>query len=301
MSFMFHPYPYLDPNAVNPVAPPPSVQKGLRVGPKAVALAIAEAVKGGKRRVGIDCYPGAEIGALRAALQQYLPEATVIDAASLAMEEKALDEKLLPYLPMDRDRDPVLLYGRRFEEGYAGLQDAKKVEALSKRLREDEGAVIVAGMGALSESLRTLYDHRIWMDLSPRQAALNYKNGLAKNYGSSAAKPYALMMRRNYYVDFETALNTRWSLIRKGALDAYIFADSPESMRLLPYGALLELFDELIKSPLRARPVYLEGVWGGFYVHRKRKLPKEMRNCAWVFDLIPMEVTLAADFAGGGF
>ena len=32
-----------------------------------------------------------------------------------------------------------------------------------------------------------------------------------------------------------------------------------------------------------------------------RKLPKEMKNCAWVFDMIPMEVSLAATFDGNEF
>ena len=108
-------------------------------------------------------------------------------------------------------------------------------------------------------------------------------------------------MRRNYYVDFETALDLRWELIREKALDGYIFADDPQKMQWLPYGALLDLFDELNRSPMRCRPVYLEGVWGGFYVHKLRKLPKEMKNCAWVFDMIPMEVSLAATFDGNEF
>ena len=96
-------------------------------------------------------------------------------------------------------------------------------------------------------------------------------------------------------------MDLRWELIREKALDGYIFADDPQKMQWLPYGALLDLFDELNRSPMRCRPVYLEGVWGGFYVHKLRKLPKEMKNCAWVFDMIPMEVSLAATFDGNEF
>lgn len=36
-------------------------------------------------------------------------------------------------------------------------------------------------------------------------------------------------------------------------------------------------------------------VWGGFYIKRLRNLPEEMKNCAWVFDLIPIEVSIVAD------
>lgn len=302
MSFMFHPFPYVDPDAVNPVKAPQSVKEGLVQGPQAVAKAIAKKIAGGFTRVGIDCYPGVEIGALARLLEQFVPSARLVNALTLAMDEETLDEKLAPYLPMDRQRDPVLLYGRRYMEGYAGLQDAHKADALAKELQsKPDHPVIVYGMGALCESLRGLYDLKVWVDVSPRQAALNFKNGLATNYGSCRSRPYGLLMRRNYYVDFETALDLRWGLIREGALDLYVFADDPAQMKLLPYPALLDLFLELGRSPLRCRPVYLEGVWGGFYVHKLRRLPKEMRNCAWVFDMIPMEVSLAAAFDGAEF
>ena len=64
MSFMFHPYPYVDPDAVNPIHAPESVKNGLVKGPQSVAKEIARQIKAGKTRVGIDCYAGAEIGAL---------------------------------------------------------------------------------------------------------------------------------------------------------------------------------------------------------------------------------------------
>ena len=37
------------------------------------------------------------------------------------------------------------------------------------------------------------------------------------------------------------------------------------------------------------------GVWGGTYVKKLRNLPDAMRNCAWVFDLIPMEVSIVVE------
>jgi len=302
MSFMFHPYPYVDPNAVNPVQAPKSVKSGLAAGPQAVAKAIAKRMNDGAARVGIDCYAGAQIGALARQLEQFVPGVRLIDARTLALDEAALDAKLAPYLPTDRQRDPVLLYGRRYMEGYEGLQDPRKVTRVQEMLENTAGRpVVVYGMGALCKQLRGLYDLRIWADLSPRQTALNFKNGLALNYGSTHSRPFGLLMRRNYYVDFETALDLRWQLIREGALDLYLFMDDPAAMKMLPYPALLDLFEALNRSPLRCRPVYLEGVWGGFYVHKLRRLPGEMRNCAWVFDMIPMEVSLAAAFDGTEF
>ena len=207
---------------------------------------------------------------------------------------------LLPYLPEDREEDPVLLYGRRYKGGYEGLQDGRRVQAL-KELLGREKSVLVYGRGALVSALRGCYGARIWMDVTPRTAALNFKYGHARNLGAKADLPYGLLMRRNYYVDFETAVDLRWSLIREKQLDYYITADVPEEMQLVSFDDLLTLFDELCERPFRCRPVYLEGVWGGFYFTRLRHLPSKMRNCAWIFDMIPMEVSIVAKLGDNEF
>ena len=155
-------------------------------------------------------------------------------------------------------------------------------------------SVLVLGQGSLQPALASSYDVRIWVDITPRTAALNFKHGHVRNVGACEDLPYGLLMRRNYYVDFENALDVRWELIRSEKLDFYITADDPEKMQMVSFADLKVLFEELCERPFRCRPVYLEGVWGGFYIHKQRHLPKEMKNCAWVFDMIPMEVSIVA-------
>ena len=296
MSFMFHPYPYVDPRAVNPVDCPEA--EASVFGTLNVARAIAREIRGGKRRVAVDGYAGAPFEALRRVLTQQLGgSVSVVDARSLI--RKDVEAVVAPYLPEDREIDPVLLYGVRYEGGYAGLQDGARVDRLRAELAQTgNAATIVIGQGSLAKPLQDAYDLRLWMDITPRQAALNFKYGRSLNLGCEEALPYAAMMRRNYYVDFETALDLRWQLLKDGALDAYVTADDPDQMVMVPYAALCKLFDALRQRPFRCRPVYLEGVWGGFYIKRLRHLPDAMRNCAWVFDMIPMEVSLAAGVGG---
>ena len=298
MSFMFHPYPYVDHNAVNAIS-----GRGVTPvkGAIPVAKKIAALLKEGKN-VAVDAYPGADVTVLVNTLRQQLGGAAVtfIDAESLLKDADTIANMLLPYLPEDREEDPVLLYGRRYKGGYEGLQDDRKVQAL-KELLGREKSVLVYGRGALVSALRGCYGARIWMDVTPRTAALNFKYGHARNLGAKADLPYGLLMRRNYYVDFETAVDLRWSLIREKQLDYYITADVPEEMQLVSFGDLLTLFDELCERPFRCRPVYLEGVWGGFYFTRLRHLPSKMRNCAWIFDMIPMEVSIVAKLGDNEF
>ncbi len=298
MSFMFHPYPYVDHDAVNVIS-----GRGVTPvkGAIPVAKKIAALLKEGKN-VAVDAYPGADVTVLVNTVRQQLGGAAVtfIDAESLLKDADTIADMLLPYLPEDREEDPVLLYGRRYKGGYEGLQDDRKVQAL-KELLGREKSVLVYGRGALVSALRGCYGARIWMDVTPRTAALNFKYGHARNLGAKADLPYGLLMRRNYYVDFETAVDLRWSLIRKKQLDYYITADVPEEMQLVSFADLLTLFDELCERPFRCRPVYLEGVWGGFYFTRLRHLPSKMRNCAWIFDMIPMEVSIVAKLGDNEF
>lgn len=291
MSFMFHPYPYVDHDAVNVISGR-GVQPVKGVIP--VAKRIAALLREGKN-VGIDAYPGTDTRILLNVLKQVSGGAfyEYVDAASLLKPAEELTEMLKPYLPEDRDIDPVLLYGRRYKGGYAGLQVAEKVAALKEKLASGHG-VLVLGQGALAPELQDRYDVRVWMDVTPRTAALNFKYGRVRNIGAGEDLPYGLLMRRNYYVDFEIAVDVRWGLIRSGKMDLYITADVPEDMQLVTFAELKILFDEMCERPFRCRPVYLEGVWGGFYIHKQRHLPKEMKNCAWVFDMIPMEVSIVA-------
>jgi len=294
MSFMFHPYPYADPDAVNSVNIPESVKNTMTKGILNVGKKITSFFED-VNTIGIDAYPGTEYEMLVNVLKQQLTSKGVefVDAASVMLPAKEITDIVKPYLPEDREVDPVLLYGRRYKDGYKGIQDEKKVSELKKKIKSGK-KMLVYGKGALCEELQDEFDLRIWLDVTPRTAVLNCKNGKNLNIGATEQLPYSLMMRRNYYVDFEIAMEQRWNMMKKQKLDYYITADEPTDMKMLPFANLIELFDELCSRPFRCRPVYLEGVWGGYYVHKLRNLPKEMRNCAWVFDMIPLEVSLVA-------
>ena len=162
MSFMFHPYPYSDPEAVNAVT-------GMGVSPVRglhnVARTIAGLLREGKR-VGIDVYPGTDVQALVNVLRQQCAAkdggsgVAFVNALDLLKPAQEITDMLEPYLPMDREVDPVLLYGRRYKDGYPGLQSAEKVQALKAQL-DAGGAALVYGQGALTGALRDSFDVRI--------------------------------------------------------------------------------------------------------------------------------------------
>ena len=289
MSFMFNPFPYDDPVAVNNITNNGKVDLGrTATGNAQVAALLAKVCKPGTV-IGVDGYTAAPFGAV---VGLFGADAEFISVASIYKSADELRELFAEYLPEDREKDPVLLYGKLFKKGYRGIFDEKKLAALREKLQaKGDKCIVLYGNGAISEALYDLIDVKIYADLTPKKAVLNVKTGNYRNYGNDCDLPYKVTMRRCYYVDFELAFSLRCKLLAENGLDYYICADDPANLKILPNDVLHALVSRALDYPIRQRPVYLEGVWGGYFTMKERNLPKTMKNCAWVFDMIPMEVS----------
>ncbi|MBQ7523858.1 MAG: class I mannose-6-phosphate isomerase [Oscillospiraceae bacterium] len=299
MSFMFNPFPYDDPNAVNHIANNGKVELGrTAAGNAQVAAVLAKEVKPGTV-IGIDGYAAAPFDAVIGLLGKNVE---LISVASIYKTANELRELFADYLPEDRVKDPVLLYGKLFKDGYKGIFDEKKLAALQETLKNKAGkCIVVYGNGAISEPLFDLIDVKIYTDVTPKKAVLNIKAGGYRNFGNDCDLPYKATMRRCYYVDFELGFSLRCRLLAENKLDYYICGDKPEYLKILPNDVLHALISRTLDYPIRQRPVYLEGVWGGYYTMKERHLPDTMKNCAWVFDMIPMEVSTVVIMDGHEF
>jgi len=200
------------------------------------------------------------------------------------------------HLSWDRSEDPTLLFGRVYKGGYEGLLDGSSVDAFRRELKDrtdDQAVCIVFGQGSLVKGLRELYDLRVYLDVTPKESILRIRRGQYVNLGMDAPLTTPLIIRRCYYCDFEVAVQLRRELLaQEGNVDFWMENDHPDQSQLLPYKAFREVMEGLSAYPFRCKPVYLEGVWGGTYMKKLRGLPARMRNAAWVFDLIPMEVSI---------
>jgi len=327
---MFNPHPYDDPDAVNHVSLSAEIENSIIFGTRNAAIALAQqfasaalAAKNAKTSapvVALDGYPGAEFDDLLAPLLQELARknirATVIDAAAALHKPAAeLDAQFAANLPADRVKDPVLLFGKlfhgRFEELFAtGAASRLRARIAGESAGGGADVVFVTGLGCAVETLRDLYDTILYFDVTPKRAILRARAGLAANIGDARPRPFKETMRRFYYVDFEVAGKLRKELLcpepRHGARAApgllYIARsgapDTSGECVLLTRAAFEAVCAALSSQPFRCRPVYIEGVWGGSYISRLRKLPASITRLAWVFDLIPLEVSIVAQLRG---
>ncbi len=295
MSFMFNPHPYNEMSAINRPKLSDNVKASLKKGTAEIAEELSKAASG--KVIAFDGYSSAEfkelVNVLAGALKLAGISYKVINAADYYKSAEVIEELLSDNLKIDKEKDPVNLFGKRVEDGYELVFDAQKVGTLEKDIKDREGAVILYGFGCTYfEQIRELCDTIVWLDVAPKAAVLRAKSGRMTNIGDKTSRPFKEMMRRAYYVDFEAALTLRRELLHKDRIDYYI--DSTEEYKMLDKVALSELTSKLSLMPFRNRPVYIDGVWGGQYIKSLRNVD-EMKSIAWVFDFIPMEVSVVTE------
>ena len=218
-----------------------------------------------------------------------------IDANAATLKSgKEIDAIIDPLLIWDTKIDPTLLYGKVYKGGYQGLMDEARTEAFKKAVpasRQAGKISVVYGYGSLIPELRELYDVKVFFDLTPMKSMLRIRRGEYSNLGKERPGIINRTIRRCYYCDFECAVRNRHELWENNVPDWYVLDNDPQNLQLMPFGTFSDICAQLVKYPFRAKPCYLEGVWGGSYMKKLRNLPDEMRNAAWVFDFIPMEVS----------
>jgi len=309
---MYNPFPYDDLAAVNRPALKKETLEGITSGTlnsaKKLANDLASKLAENPRKnivVAFDGYVSADWSRMLNCLGQQFTAKGIdmeqIDFSSVFKSEEEMKEMIDPTLEWDKSKDPTLLFGKVFKGGYSHLFDAGKLEKLADKIKgygneSAKGRVIfIYGYGCLSEQLRELYDVKCWFDVTPKECQLRIRRGQYKNLGYRTALPANLIIRHCYYVEYNLAVGLRGEMLRKHLLDYYLPSDNLDNTQLLTRETAEDMMDALAKYPFRCKPVYLEGIWGGTYMKKLRHLPDEMKNAAWVFDLIPMEVSVVIE------
>jgi len=317
MSFMFNPYPYDDMSAVNRPELSQKTIDSIVTSTGDVCQHISrllikhfdENSESAACLMAMDGYIGANwsqsLALIEKSLKTHGITVSTIDVTKCYKSSDELEDMFKENLPVDSVKDPISLFGKLYERTIEDLFSFDRLNSLIMELKESrkgkaaennsKSIVIVYGWGAASRKLVDLYDTLVYYDLTPMQTALRARKGLVKNLGDDKERTIRYLFRRFYYVDFEVAVKLREILLKENKIDYYVDSNIPDELKLIPKESLNEFFSSLVKYPFRCKPVYLEGVWGGFFTKNLRKLPEGMKNCAWVFDLIPNEVSLLVE------
>ena len=308
MSFMYNPFPFDDPKPVNrPALSKETIDSIVSGGTPNVAkkfvAEIADNVKAEGVIVGIDGYTTANWNLFLNLLARECVingfEFEAVDSLKAVLKPgKEIDDMIDPLLIWDTKIDPTLLFGKLYHGGYIGLFDEAKVADFSHyvpAMKTPGKLVVVAGYGSMIPELRDMYDVKCWFDITPMKAMLRIRGGEYANIGKERPGIINRIIRRCYYCDFECAVQLRKDLWKNNVPDYFFLDNDPKRLQMMPFESFADIFAQLVKYPFRAKTCYLEGVWGGSYMKKYRNLPQEMRNAAWVFDFIPMEVSVLVE------
>ncbi|MDM8203653.1 class I mannose-6-phosphate isomerase [Faecalicoccus acidiformans] len=215
----------------------------------------------------------------------------------LYKSEEKINELTKDNLPLNYEDDPVLLFGKVYEGDIQDFIDDQKLQAVLSTIKEsDNQLIILFGHGSTIMEFKRIADKIIYIDVTPKTTAVRAREKRFINIGDKQARSFNLLMRRNYYVDFEIALKTRKELLKNNLIDYYILSNYDKEPQMITGEALSTVLKELVQYPFRAKPVYLEGIWGGEYIRKIRDIPKDIsNNIAWIFEFIPMEVSIVVE------
>ncbi|SCL88850.1 class I mannose-6-phosphate isomerase [Sporanaerobacter sp. PP17-6a] len=308
MSFMFKPLAYDDMSAVNKIDLPREVKESLVVGNDKVGISIAkhciENMKNNGYSLAIDGYVSAEFDVVLEGIREYCKKRNIklitINIKDYYKSETEIDELTKESLPLNYDDDPVLLFGKLFKGSMDDIMDQDKLNPLYGVLKKkNEGITVVYGLGSAIKNIRNLCDAVAYIDVTPKVAAIRAREKRFANIGDKNPREFNLLMRRNYFVDFEIVFKLREELLNEYGIDFYILGNDDNNYMLMDGSSLETVLETLVHYPFRAKPVYLEGIWGGEYIRKIRNIPQNISsNIAWIFEFIPMETSIVVDIDG---
>ena len=264
MSFMFKPYPYVDPQALNTPKLPPELRNSVTAGNRAVGKKLFEAAPE-HGVVVLDGYVGAQFNRLIKRIEEAAAGKKVrkIDVSCAYKDSDELEKMLAETLPEDRVIDPILLFGKSVHREIESLFDPERVEALRRKLAEAKRTadlVILYGCGSACTALHDCADVTAFLDVTPLSATTRVQAGRVRALGDAQERPLPYIFRRLYYYDYEIMMLHRKDLIARGDVDFYIDSNQEDNLKLLPLAAFRELLEIQTSYPFRCTPVYLEGV-----------------------------------------
>jgi mannose-6-phosphate isomerase len=288
MGFSYKPVRFDDLTAINIVGPIP----GITASYDEIARSLAKNLPEGL--ILLDGFPTANFSALLEYLCRVKPGIITIDVSRFHRSSGEIQELLKPYLPQDRDLDPELIFGRLFDRDFQPFFDLEKVGSFLNGLVDGQ-MIILYGLGSACELFRPYSKAILYIDVTPKDAALRVYDGLYQCLGNPNEQDLETVVRQTYFVDNELAVRLRKTLIQNNHIDFYLL-DSELSFSMLSSSTLHEVVSQLKMRPLRPKPVYVEGVWGGQFIKRYRGIPDDLVDkVAWSFELIPTEASLLVD------
>ena len=201
--------------------------------------------------------------------------ATWINVESAYKNESEIKKITAPYLG---DDDPI--FGKITTLELIDFIDFDKLNKLI--IKKTDSIVIYYGTGA---SLVPTKGKVVYFEISKNEIQFRSRAGSIHNLGLSQPESAKKMYKRFYFVDW-IVLNKHKNQL-KLKIDYLVDGQRSEDISWMTGDTFRESIKELLKAPIRVRPWFEPGVWGGQWIKDKIKgLQENVVNYAWSFELI---------------
>ncbi|MFL9844529.1 class I mannose-6-phosphate isomerase [Flavobacterium rhizosphaerae] len=215
-------------------------------------------------------------------------EPTWINIESALKPKHEIDEMIAPFLGGD---DPV--FGKITTLELSDFYNASALNELCSPQHEG-GMVIYYGIGA---HMLPVEAKMVYFDISKNEIQFRSRAGSVTNLGAGDAFDPKKMYKRFYFIDW-LVLNKHKNNI-KTAIDYLVDGQRTDEITWTTGNTWRDSIAKLSKSPIRVRPWFEPGVWGGSWIKDKIEgLEKDVPNYAWSFELIVPENGIIIESAG---
>lgn len=231
------------------------------------------------RCIKIDGYVGTLFDQVRQNLTQSLSELNIvarwINVEDALLPPELISSKLIPFLGGD---DPI--FGKLCPFTIDDFFDFDMLESME--LPADEAVTIYYGIGA--ELIRRP-GCVVFFDIPRNEIQFRARAGTIKNFGASDAVDHKRMYKRFYFVDWPVLNRHLRSIIRD--IDIFVDGQRSNAITWMTGDHWRDSINKLTSRPIRARPWFEPGVWGGTWIKDKIDgIPLNVENYAWSFELI---------------
>ena len=194
-------------------------------------------------------------------------------------------------------------FGRIFGGKLEDFLDEDRIVRLQERFARykkqqprSPRVILCFGSGAACRPLRRLYDILFYRDITREEITKRSSRGLVlplgarKRQGTGKDQPAYLAGKRFHYVDFPVLDKEKKSLLKR--IHYYIDDNLAGRPKLISRSVLDEMVSHRAQRPFQLKAFHDVGVWGGQWLKKIRKLPKEMVNCAWAYELMAYHMSI---------
>ncbi len=221
-------------------------------------------------------------------LQKHLGiEKQWINARDFLKPEEEINRFLMPFLGGE---DP--LFGTRCNLKLIDFFDSEKLKMTFSE--ETDKHYIIYGAGA---SLIRNEGLLIYIDLPKNEVQYRSRAGSVTNLGASFQNDPVSMYKRYYFVDWVVLGWHKQEILKK--IDILIDGQRTTDITWIEGGIFRRSLFEMSQRPLRARPWFEPGAWGGSWIKDKiNGIRDDVPNYAWSFELIAPENGLILESSG---